>query len=67
MDLNDPKIAKLMFLGIFLVGFVYLYFGTMLLPFSHKAKAGELQELGQRYEELSLEVNRISCFRRRNR
>ncbi len=58
MDLNDPKVAKLVFLGLFLAGFIYLYFGTMLLPFSHKAQAGELQELSQRYEELSLEVNR---------
>jgi Tfp pilus assembly protein PilO len=58
MDLNDPKVAKLLFLGLFFAGFLYLYFGTALLPFTHKAQAGELQELSERYEELSLEVNR---------
>ncbi len=58
MDLNDPKIAKLFLLGAGVAGLLYLYFGTNLLPFSYRVQASELSELKERYETLSLEVNR---------
>lgn len=58
MDVNDPRTIKLFMLGIGLAGLLYLYFGTSFLPFSHKVQAKELRELNDRYETLSLELNR---------
>ena len=58
MDLNDPKMAKLVLLGIGLAGLLYVYFGTSLLPVTYRAQAAETKDLQGRYESLSLEINR---------
>ncbi len=58
MDINDPKTAKLLFLGIGGAAILYLNFFTALVPFSYKAQAAELGELRGQYEKVSLEVNR---------
>ncbi len=58
MDINDPKTAKLLFLGIGVAALVYVNFFTSLVPVSYKAQAAELEDLKGRYETISLEVNR---------
>jgi len=58
MDLNDPRVPKYFLIGICVAGLLYTYFGTSLLPFTYKVQAKELASLKDRYEKLSLEVNR---------
>lgn len=58
MDLNDPRVPRYFLIGICVAGLLYAYFGTSLLPFTYKVQAKELAGLKDRYEKLSLEVNR---------
>jgi type IV pilus assembly protein PilO len=58
MDLSDPRVPKYFMIGICVAGLLYVYFGTSFLPFTYKVQAKELAELKDRYEKLSLEVNR---------
>jgi type IV pilus assembly protein PilO len=58
MDLNDPRVPKFFLIGICVAGVLYTYFGTSFLPFTYKVQAKELSGLKDRYEKVSLEVNR---------
>ncbi len=58
MDLNDPRVPKYFLIGICAVGLLYGYFGTSVLPFTYRVQAKEIAQLKDRYEKLSLEVNR---------
>ncbi len=58
MDMNDPRLPKFFLLGIAVAGLLYVYFGTSWLPFTYPVQAKELASLRERYETLSLEINR---------
>jgi type IV pilus assembly protein PilO len=53
MALKPNRTLQFILLGIFAAGLLFVYFGTQLLPFTHRARADEIGELEQ--HQLSLD------------
>jgi type IV pilus assembly protein PilO len=58
MDLHNERTARWILAGLCTVGLFSVYFGTKLVPFTYRARAAQIRELAQRYEERSAELTR---------
>ena len=56
MELRNKATAKLVLLGLLAAGLLYIYFGTALLPITHRARAAEIGELQERQEQLVVKL-----------
>jgi type IV pilus assembly protein PilO len=56
MNTKDPRFQKLLLCGLGAAAVGYAFFLTDWLPFTYKAKAGEIRELEGRYAEMSREL-----------
>jgi len=58
MDLQDPKVQRLL-ISVLLSGLVLFgFFGTSYLPFSYPARAGKITAMQQDYEKVSRDLER---------
>lgn len=58
MDLHDQRTARMILIGLCAVALLAVYFGTQLLPFTYRARAAQIGELGERQAKLSLDLQR---------
>jgi len=58
MELQNPRAAKFVLLGLVAAGLLFVYFGTALLPVTHYARAAEIRDLEGKSEKLALDVQR---------
>ncbi len=58
MDLKDPKIQKIIIVGIMVVIVGYLYFFTSFMPFFYQPKKAEIESLATEYEKMSAELEK---------
>jgi len=58
MDLQDPKIQKLLITGFLCAGILYLFFGTTMIGFTYPSQKHQIDELTEEHEKLSRELER---------
>lgn len=58
MDLQNPKVQRILISSLLSVVVLYLFFGTAMLPFSYRAKKAEIETLQAQYDELSRDLER---------
>jgi type IV pilus assembly protein PilO len=58
MDLHNERTARWILAGLCTVGIFSVYFGTKLVPFTYRARAAQIGELTERYEQRSAELTR---------
>jgi type IV pilus assembly protein PilO len=58
MDLQDPKIQRLLIAGILSAGILYLFFGTSMMGLTYPAQKANIAELTTEHEKLSRELER---------
>jgi len=58
MDLQDPKIQRLLITGILSAGILYLFFGTSMIGFTYPSQKANIAELTEEHEKLSRELER---------
>jgi len=56
MELQGTRTIKLVLLGIVAAALLYVYYGTALLPVTHRARAAEIRGLEQRYQQLAQDL-----------
>lgn len=58
MDLQDPKVQRILFSALISVAVLYVYFGTSLMGLTYPARRAEITQLNEEYEKLSRELER---------
>lgn len=58
VDLKDPFVQKSVLVGLALVGVLYLFFGTQMLPMCYKPQAQSIRELKDEVGGLSADLER---------
>lgn len=58
MDLQNPKVQRLLLAVIVSAGVLYGYFGTSLAPFTYPARGAKIQELKTQQEQLTRDLER---------
>lgn len=58
MDLQDPKIQKLLLTSFLCAGILYLFFGTTMMGFTYPSQKAQIDELKAEHEKLSRELER---------
>ncbi len=58
MDLQDPKVQRLLLAVIISAGVLYGYFGTSLAPFTYPSRGAKIQELKTQQEQLTRDLER---------
>jgi Tfp pilus assembly protein PilO len=58
MDLQDPKVQRLLIAVILSAGVLYGYFGTSLAPFTYPSRGVKIQELKTQQEQLTRDLER---------
>lgn len=58
MDLQDPKIQKLLITALLGIGILYVFFGTTYLPVTYPSQKAQINTLQDEHERLSRELER---------
>jgi type IV pilus assembly protein PilO len=58
MDLQDPKVQRILISALISVAVLYVYFGTSLMGFTYPSRRAEITQLNEEYEKLSRELER---------
>jgi type IV pilus assembly protein PilO len=58
MDLQDPKVQRIIIAALICVAVLYVYFGTTLMGFTYPSRRAEITQLNEEYEKLSRELER---------
>jgi type IV pilus assembly protein PilO len=58
MDLQNPKVQRILISSLLSVLVLYLFFGTAMLPFSYRAKKAQIEILQTEYDALSRDLER---------
>ena len=62
MDLQDPKIQRLLIAALLGIGILYVFFGTSYLPITFPAQRVEIQQLEEESEKLNRELERANLI-----
>ena len=62
MDLQDPKIQRLLIAALLGLGILYVFFGTSYLPITFPAQRVEIQKLAEESEKLNRELERANLI-----
>lgn len=58
MDLQNPKVQRILLSSVVSVVVLYLFFGSAMLGFSYKAQSAEIQQLQAEHDKLSSDLER---------
>ncbi len=56
MDIRDPGTQKMALVGVLIIGLIYVFFFTEILPFTYKARAAQTAEAQAHLSQLSADV-----------